>query len=79
MTVSMDANFGLVRKCNAGSSSLPPLITNDYFVDSSEVSDFVSTYGNDNVRDKVRYPVYTFIVVFVIYFNIMSMQKSVAG
>jgi len=58
ITVSMDANFGLVRKSNAGNSSIPPLYKDVYFLDGAETHNFVSSYGNDSAGDKVRRYIY---------------------
>jgi len=49
----MDANFGLVRKSNSGSSPMPPLYKDVYFLDGVETNNFVSSYGNDSAGDKV--------------------------
>lgn len=54
MTVSIDGNFGLVRKKNAGSSSTEPLYPKVYFVDQKETDAFVGTYGCDKATDRVR-------------------------
>jgi len=51
----MDGNFGLVRKSNAGSSSLPPLYQDAYFIDSQETDNFVRSYSNDSAGDKVKF------------------------
>ena len=37
--VSVDANFGLVRKKSSGTSYLPPCNTSSYFMESSKVAD----------------------------------------
>lgn len=73
MTVSMDANFGLVRKCN-GSSSEPPLFRNNYFLDSNEVDNFLSSYGNDNnTKDKVIMLISNYEMIWFIVQQILSL------
>ena len=54
MTVSIDGNFGLVRKRNAGSSSSSSGIDGGFFIDDATVEDFVTHYGNDKEKEKVR-------------------------
>ena len=53
MTISMDANFGLVRKKHSGQSATGPNMTDSFFMSSDEVENFVSTYNN-TARDKVQ-------------------------
>jgi hypothetical protein len=53
VTVSLDGNFGLVRKSNAGKSLVTPLYENAYFVDIDETNSFVDSYSQDKSRDKV--------------------------
>ena len=55
VTVSMDANFGLVRKHHSGKSPLPLSIANSFFLDSSDVDNFVTTYTNDKQKDQVSF------------------------
>jgi len=53
MTVSMDANFGLVRKKNAGKSLSAANCGSQFFIDDGMVNDFVETYYEHNVKDQV--------------------------
>ncbi|XP_071846686.1 uncharacterized protein [Apostichopus japonicus] len=48
--VSFDANFGLVRKSNSGTSSQPPKHSTRYFLDDKEVHSFVDSYQSDEVN-----------------------------
>jgi hypothetical protein len=52
-TISVDANFGLVRKHNSGSSPLPSDYANAFFLDAEEVDAFVKNYGSENLKDNV--------------------------
>lgn len=55
LTVALDANFGLVRKSNAGHSVGEPLSSSTgFFIDSKEVNNFVSSYQDDKKGDKVN-------------------------
>jgi hypothetical protein len=51
--VSMDANFGLVRKKNAGKSFSDASYGSRFFVDDSAVNEFVDSYSDRNVKDDV--------------------------
>ena len=56
LTVSLDGNFGLVRKNNAGSSDVAPAsLSGGFFLDSEKVDSFVRNYGQDSHSDKVTY------------------------
>ena len=50
----MDANFGLVRKFNSGSSPRPSSAVDSFFLDNAEVNTFVDSYANDKQKDQVR-------------------------
>ncbi|XP_035699509.1 uncharacterized protein LOC118432096 isoform X2 [Branchiostoma floridae] len=52
LMVSLDANFGLVRKRTAGSSSRAPLHKDLYFLDDAAVQDFMSTYSEEVKPDE---------------------------
>ncbi|XP_071851551.1 uncharacterized protein [Apostichopus japonicus] len=43
--VSLDANFGLVRKKNAGTSLEPPKHASKFFINQEEVDDYVDQYS----------------------------------
>jgi hypothetical protein len=51
--VSMDANFGLVRKKNAGKSLSDASYGSRFFVSDSAVNEFVDSYSDRNVKDDV--------------------------
>jgi hypothetical protein len=53
VTVSMDANFGLVRKQHSGTSPRPLSLVNSYFLERSDVEAFVNGYVNDSKKDEV--------------------------
>lgn len=53
VTVSLDANFGLVRKHNAGSSFVDTKYDDSYFLDGSEVDTFISNYDDGKRTEKV--------------------------
>lgn len=63
ITIALDANFGLVRKSNAGRSVGEPQSSNTgFFVNNIEVDEFVTNYQDDKKSDKVNYFVkYVFI------------------
>ena len=68
----MDANFGLVRKQHSGKSPLPLSVVSNFFLDSSQVDDFVTTYTNDKQKDRV-----CFLVTFFgkcVFFCSISFQ-----
>jgi len=52
VTICMDANFGLVRKFNSGTSPRPLLVTDSFFLDNAEVNNFVNNYTNDKQKDQ---------------------------
>lgn len=62
--MSMDANFGLVRKHNSGTSPRPLSLVDSYFIDSSDVDSFVNSYGSDSKKDKVSWRCNKLIVTF---------------
>lgn len=43
--VSLDANFGLVRKKNSGTSLEPPKHASKFFINQEEVDDYVDQYS----------------------------------
>ena len=47
MYVSIDGNFGLVRKLNSGSSQLQPKHAGRFFIPSHEVDTFVEEYDDN--------------------------------
>jgi hypothetical protein len=51
-TVSMDANFGMVRKFNSGCSPMPPSYDYGFFLDPHQVDMFVDHYKDDSQKDK---------------------------
>ena len=48
MYVSIDGNFGLVRKLNSGSSQLEPKHEGRFFIPSHEVDKFVEEYDDNS-------------------------------
>ncbi|KAI8515552.1 hypothetical protein Bbelb_063650, partial [Branchiostoma belcheri] len=52
MIVSLDANFGLVRKRSSGRSSAGPLHQSRYFLPEDDVKEFMSTYSEDSKPDE---------------------------
>lgn len=52
-TISIDGNFGLVRKYHAGKSPRTISTTNGFFVDNAVVDAFVDQYSDDKQQDKV--------------------------
>lgn len=54
VTISLDGNFGLVRKKNSGSSYQKPYANGFYFIDADETDQFVQSYcSKDEKNDKV--------------------------
>ncbi|XP_066294857.1 uncharacterized protein [Branchiostoma lanceolatum] len=52
MIVSLDANFGLVRKKSSGTSSAGPLHQSTYFLPDDQVTKFMSDYSQDSKPDE---------------------------
>jgi hypothetical protein len=50
----MDANFGLVRKKNAGKSLSAANCGSRFFISDEVVSTFVESYYDHNVKDEVH-------------------------
>ena len=69
-TISMDANFGLVRKHNFGTSPSPSTYSNEFFVDPKEVNTFVTNYGSDNQKDKILPQIQLLDLIFVLIWKI---------
>ena len=54
MTISLDANFGLVHKQHSGISSNSPSLKNKLFVPQDDVDDFVRQYKYDAKGESVN-------------------------
>jgi len=52
-TISMDANFGLVRKKSAGKSLAEPNCGSQYFVQDDIVAAFVESYSDKSAKNEV--------------------------
>ena len=52
-TISIDGNFGLVRKHHSGISPRPVSVTNGFFMDAGDVDTFVNSYSDAKEKDKV--------------------------
>ncbi|CAH1273365.1 Hypp5105 [Branchiostoma lanceolatum] len=50
--ISLDGNFGLVRKKSSGTSSAPPLHGTSVFLDDDVVQAFMATYGDASKPDE---------------------------
>jgi len=67
VTLSIDANFGLCRKKNAGTSVREPLSGNSMFSDQGEVNDYVLSSISESVptaTDKVNGYIHVCMLLF---------------
>ena len=56
LLISMDANFGLVRKKSSGAALKEDHVANPFFCNQKEVDKFVTEMGtNDASKSKVNY------------------------